>query len=360
MDGSHVHRLPEHLVPSHYDVSLVPVLEDEFISYGQVSFDVKYSEANAPSNAYKSMIVLHAKNLHLDLDSVTVKQGTDTIAVSGYEFDLEREFLTLTLDGQMTDQAVYTVSMSFQSNLAVGDLRGFYTSTYHDEASGTDKVLAVTQFEAIDARRAFPCMDEPNLKATFTVQLGRQAHMLAASNMPKVDTTEIEDMDGYVLDTFQESVEMSTYLVAFFIGEYERTLANTSGLLNGTSNSQWEFGVLHQPSQANETKLALDSGAIMLAGLEDYYQIPYPLPKMDQVAIPDFYYGGMENWGLITYAERYLNFVEGDSSSFDAYSLLGVIGHELAHQWFGDLVTMDWWDDLWLNEGETTKVQNIT
>ncbi len=320
------------------------------MSYGDVSIDVTYNQALVADDAERSMIVLHEKNLHLDLDTVTVTNSRGiAVDIAGFVFDYEREFLKILLADQLSStlgQNTYTVSMSFQSYLDAGDLRGFYTSTYLDKATGVEKTLAVTQFEAIDARRAFPCFDEPDLKATFTVSLGRADNLFAASNMPFESSDEIPGRDGYTMDNFEKSEVMSTYLVAFFVGEYDQTLSNE------TDGYDWDFSILHQPSQADEIGVALESGVAILAGFEEYFQIPYALPKMDMVGIPDFYYGGMENWGLITYAEIYISYVEGDSSSSDMADVVEVVAHEVAHQWFGDLITMEWWEDIWLNEGE--------
>ncbi len=350
---ANVFRLPRHLVPSHYDISLIPIFEDPYVAYGHTDIDLTYdSGADTGADDYTQTVVLHAKNLNFDLDTLTVldtaPDGVITaMDVVGFEFDYEREFFKIILGTAFSDGGSYTVSTNYTSNLNVGDLRGFYTSTYEDEASGQEETLAVTQFEAVDARRAFPCLDEPDLKAIFKVSLGRPLSMMAASNMPIESTDLIGDMDGFVMEHFVESKIMSTYLVALFVGDYDVKTTNMS--------DRWEVSVLHQPSQADQIGLALESGAIMLAGYEDYFDILYPLPKLDMVAIPDFYYGGMENWGLITYAEIYLSLVEGDSSTFDEASVVEVVAHEIAHQWFGDLVTMKWWEDLWLNEGRFFK-----
>lgn len=342
--------MPRHLIPDHYDITLIALMEEEpYLAEGDVAIDLTYDPTADDANNYKQAVVLHMKNIHIDLDSVAVENLAGTVAITGYEFDYEREFVKILLDSELSDvvsERSYTLSMSFTSNLNIGDLRGFYTSTYHDVASDAEETLAVTQFEAVDARRAFPCLDEPDMKATFKVRLGRTEAMMAASNMPVEQTVPLPGRDGYALDIFQQSEPMSTYLVAFFVGDYNMTTSESTTIL-----SNWTVSVLHQPSQLDQIGLALESAAIMLAGYEDYFEIPYPLPKLDMVAIPDFYYGGMENWGLITYAEIYLSLVEGDSSTFDEKSVLEVVAHEVAHQWFGDLVTMEWWEDLWLNEG---------
>ncbi len=205
-----------------------------------------------------------------------------------------------------------------------------------------NRYLATTQFQDLHARKAFPCLDEPDLKAQFSVKLGHREDLVARSNMENSTSTEpIDGLDGYVMSTFADTVPMSTYLVAFLISDFEYT-----------ANAEDEsYKIWHVKGKASQAELAADFAPKCHAFFEQYYDFPDPMPKVDQAAVPDFNAGAMENWGLILYRETALLYEPGVSSRADMEYVLIVVSHELAHMWFGNLVTMDWWDNLWLNEG---------
>ena len=235
------------------------------------------------------------------------------------------------------------ISMDFISKLG-DNLAGFYHSSYADE-NGTNKLLAVTQFEPTDARRAMPCMDEPNLKAKFTIHLGRKTNMSSISNMPikEEGVTQAgplaEDVEGYVWDVYEDTLKMSTYLLAFVVSDFKYRNGN---VLPGNNVT---FRIWSREDVLSQTAYAAETGPRILKFYEDYFGIPFPLPKQDMIAIPDFGAGAMENWGLITYREVALLYEDGVSSAIDKEYVAEVMAHELAHQWFGDLVTMDWWTE---------------
>jgi len=296
-------------------------------------------------------IVLHSHGIAFDESSVTLEpqdgNNADARSAKGFTYDIDRDFVQIELDrefGVQPGTSKWNLLIDFKSTLD-DNLRGLYTSTYVD-TEGETKTLAVTQFEGIDARRAFPCFDEPEFKAIFSIAITKQRDLLVASNMNEEDS-EGEGLTEEVV-TFSPSLPMSTYLVALFLGEFERTPSD-----NLPEDVSWDFGILHQPGDRDAIQLALDSGPIILNGYEKMWEVDYPMPKLDMVAIPDFEYGGMENWGLITYATFYM-IADEDTSVIDRADILETISHEISHMWFGDLVTMDWWDDLWLNEGEKT------
>lgn len=227
-------------------------------------------------------------------------------------------------------------------------MAGFYRSTYKS-ADGTEGILAVTQMEPTDARRAFPCFDEPALKAEFTVTLIADKKLTCISNMDVASETEVQSKMSSELKkavTFNKSPQMSTYLVAFIVGELNYI---------ETNDFRVPVRVYAPPGQDIENgRFSLDLAAKTLAFYEKVFGIDFPLPKMDQVAIPDFAQGAMENWGLVTYRVVDLLLDEAVSGAAAKERVAEVVQHELAHQWFGNLVTMDWWDGLWLNEGFAT------
>ncbi|XP_032062239.1 endoplasmic reticulum aminopeptidase 1-like [Aythya fuligula] len=203
------------------------------------------------------------------------------------------------------------------------------------------QVLAATHFEPTFARTAFPCFNEPAFKARFSVKFRREPKHLALSNMPLMKTVNINSW--LVEDHFDTSVKMSTYLVAFIVSDFKSISKISSHGVN--------ISVYTVPEKIHQADYALDAAVKLLDFYEDYFSISYLLPKQDLAAIPDFQSGAMENWGLTTYRESALLYDPDKSSASSRLWITMVIAHELAHQWFGNLVTMEWWNDLWLNEG---------
>ncbi|HYY47073.1 MAG TPA: ERAP1-like C-terminal domain-containing protein, partial [Thermoplasmata archaeon] len=223
------------------------------------------------------------------------------------------------------------------------ELAGFYRSRY-TMSDGTEGFMAATQFESTDARRAFPCWDEPATKAVFEVSLVVPRGMTAVSNTPMAEGKDLGD--GNRLIRFGETPRMSTYLVAFAVGPL--------AALERRARTGAKVGVWALPDRIAHGRWALDESIRILDYLNEYYGVPYPLPKLDHIALQDFAAGAMENWGAITYRERILLFDPATSSAQTRQNIVDVIAHETAHMWFGDLVTMAWWDDLWLNESFAT------
>lgn len=295
--------------------------------------------------------------------SVTVHEQTKQIVVNSCDIVIENVSISgvgrITQEGRVAyDETNEQASFTFPDTVGPGEyslrvtfhgilndkLRGFYRSTYKDK-DGDEKIIATTQFESTDARRAFPCWDEPARKAVFQATLVIDSRLTAISNTGIRAQKDLLGR-GKKEIAFKDTIKMSTYLVAFIVGELE---GGDAAVIDGVPLRVWSV-----PGKQHLTNFARDIGASSLQFFSEYYNRGYPGDKLDLVAIPDFAAGAMENLGAITFRETALLIDEKTASRSELERVADVVSHENAHMWFGDLVTMDWWNGLWLNEAFAT------
>ncbi|XP_043706701.1 aminopeptidase M1-like isoform X3 [Telopea speciosissima] len=328
-------KLPNFAIPKRYDLKLKPDLSAcTFAGSVEINLDIVQET---------QFLVLNA--LELVINEVYFRDSHQReYRPSDVTVDNEDEILVLAFaDVLPLGEGILGVNFSGILN---DHLIGFYRSTF--VVGGEKKNMAVTQFEAADARRCFPCWDEPALKATFKITMEVPSEFTALSNMPVID----EKLNGHLKTvSFDETPTMSTYLVAFVVGLFDYVEDITSDGI--------KVRAYCPVGESEKGKLALDIAVRVLDLYKKFFSMPYTLPKLDMVAIPDFCFGAMENYGLITFRENELLHDELQSAAVNKQRLAIVVAHEVAHQWFGNLVTMEWWTHLWLNEGFATWVSYL-
>ena len=325
-----VTRLFQQFQPEHYALELTPNRESMHF-HGRVSLRGK--KVGRPS----ARITLHQKGLKITAATIVKhdKKGDQTFAVARINNQASFDEVRLHAETQLYPGS-YTVTVEFEGAITT-PMHGIYPCEF--KHNGVKKQLIATQFESHHAREAFPCIDEPEAKATFDLTLTTPAGETVVANTPVKN----QQTTGKALVTsFETTPRMSTYLLAFVYGEL--------GYLEATTKDGVLVRTYATPDNVALTQHGLDVAVKALEFFGDYFNTPYPLPKLDMIALPDFSSGAMENWGLVTYREVAL-FLNKNSGSIESKQYIAlVVAHELSHQWFGNLVTMKWWDDLWLNE----------
>jgi aminopeptidase N len=318
-------KLPKDIRPTEYAIRIVPDL-DKLTFAGSETVKLR---------AEKSVTKLVLNALEMGIASASI-DGQE-LPKKAIVLDAAEQTLTLTLPNEIPE-GDHELALKFGGKINAQG-QGLFYARYQEQETNEKKIMFGTQFEATDARRMFPCWDEPSFRAKFQLSTVVPENFTAVSNMPVEGETKV---DGGKEVRFATSPSMSSYLVVLCAGEFDSIEGEQDGV---------KLRVVTTKGKAETGRYALESEAKILHYYNEYFGVPYPLPKLDLIAVPGGFGGAMENWGGITYYEAVLLFDPKNSSTETKQDIFAVIAHEMAHQWFGDLVTMAWWNNLWLNEG---------
>uniref|UniRef100_A0A3Q4HA78 Aminopeptidase n=1 Tax=Neolamprologus brichardi TaxID=32507 RepID=A0A3Q4HA78_NEOBR len=335
------YRLSMDVIPEYYNITIWPRLSPDpnnglYIFTGQSTV---HFECVKETN----LILIHSSQLsYTRQDNEHMANGAAALIIESTWLQPETQYLVINLKSKLRQGQKYQLYTEFTGELA-DDLSGFYRSEYEED--GLQKIVATSQMHPTYARKTFPCFDEPALKAIFHITLIHPPGTVALSNGMERDIANIT-IDGvsWTKTKFEPTKKMSTYLLAITVSDY--TYINTT-----QKDPQIRIWARRKAIDLGQGNYALNVTGPILDFFQSYYNIAYPLTKSDQIALPDFYYGAMENWGLVTYRETNLLYDPKTSSSRNKEKTATIIAHELAHMWFGNLVTLRWWNEVWLNEG---------
>ena len=337
-------RLPKTLIPFHYEVELKANLFSA-IDSSDLNWFSGNSSVSFTAIENTSYVVIHSYNLNYSDIKLHEARSGDEVSIYNSWLYAPNQFLVVAVTEQLNTMSNYTLQTNFIGELA-NDTTGFYRTRYFN-ANNNPINIAASQMAVANARETFPCFDEPNFKATFDITLWHDASYIALSNM---DVETVQDMpEGVKRTKFKLSPPMSTYLVAMVICDFDDFAeANTSSF--PVINTR----VYARPQAISAGKAAYSNSITpkMLKFFTDFFGINYPLSKLDQIAVPNYdIAGAMENWGLIVYKEAFLLFDESSNTIFSKQQGAKIIAHELSHQWFGNIISPLWWNEIWLNEG---------
>ncbi|QEU60865.1 hypothetical protein KDRO_D05600 [Kluyveromyces lactis] len=353
-----IQTLPTDFRANHYEIELSELDAENNSFIGSVHINMSTVNAN-------DMISLNMRDIEIVSAVVELNEGSVSLGMKDHSFDSENDVVSLKFPESISDDE-FVLKIDYKGIIQT-NMSGFYRSDYTDFVTGENKVMFSTQFEATDARRAFPCFDEPSLKATFDICIIAHEKYTVLANMPLKCTKKLTESDQ-ISYRFHTTPLMSTYLVAWAVGEYdciesetEKSIYPTIENYNTQDGTSLGCGklpvkVYTAKGKAQQGKFALDVAKRVIDFFSESFEIPYPLPKLDLLCVETYSHNAMENFSLITFRPSALLY-DGNLDEPDAAALQKiayVVSHEIAHQWFGNLVTMKWWDELWLNEGFAT------
>ena len=348
-------NVPDYFIPINYDLSLVPdLLSPDPASHYTGNMKVALqSTTDLPYNyGILHMDGLNIRQLSGSVQSVShflnpISISSEELAISALVYDLQKGTVGIFANSLINEGDLVTLNIDFEAN--IDPTEHTHAGLYKERCSeNTDKFCWFTQFESTSARYAFPCIDEPNMKATFDIKVARTEGWSTLSNMPILDTVAVEGTDGWVWDIFQTTPVMSTYLIAFAIQDF-------AGVEGNNNVTIWAN---QEDVNAGLADYSQDIGPKIIDFYASTFDVAYSLPNMDMVSVPNKG-GAMENWGLILYSRDTVLYDQENPDVEKKWRVLEVVAHELAHQWFGNLVTMDWWDQTWLNEGFASYVSHL-
>ncbi|XP_030376104.1 aminopeptidase N-like [Scaptodrosophila lebanonensis] len=338
----HNPRLPKTITPCHYDLKVQTHIQDIGNSHfeGSVGIVLKVLQNT-------DQIVLHAQNLTINEPTIKLERlmNSQIISIVSTEFNPSLDYFVIQTSKKLQKASLYYLNIEFAAQLTNTNL-GYFIENLEPGNPMKRSWATVTQFERVGARYAFPCFDEPALKATFSVSLGHHKNYTSLSNTEKYGVRYQDHNIDYIWSDFKTTPKMSTYLLAYSLNQFSHISSQTQGP-NSIKFRTW----VHSDALQNATYVAEVTPKI-LQYFEKLFEIPFPMSKLDQLIMPTFKFNGMENWGLIVYREASILYNPGDIKQKQEVARL--IAHELAHMWWGNLVTMSWWGDVWLKEGFST------